>query len=333
MFEEKDDKKLTSKKTTFAPVAFGSKVFSPAQPKMSIYCKEFQAINHAFIEYSHILWEAALPTLVMTDNQSVTKFFQTKAIPPTLWNACDCVLQFNFRIMHVAGTLNTAADFLSRLEVTPKENIKLTIREDVRTTPIQINMQSTDVADDEQQFFFPDEQLETEEEILQRKQTAKQQAQIAKQNEITATIQEATMIPINKLSYSLGAPNENPRIRNEQDTDTILKAIKAKLLQEEYDMHLLQTDRKAQKLLKHEKRITLKDGIIVRKYYGECCQVPHNQIVLPTHIIPELLRTLHGNSGKHPGITQMIQQCRRKYYFPDLASHIKQWALRTRYKI
>ena len=28
--------------------------------------------------------------------------------------------------------------------------------------------------------------------------------------------------------------NENPRIRNEQDSDTILKAIKAKLLQEEY---------------------------------------------------------------------------------------------------
>ena len=109
--------------------------------------------------------------------------------------------------MHVAGTLNTAADFLSRLEVTPKDKIELTIREDIRTTPRQINMQSTDVADDEQQFFLPDEQLETEEEILQRKQIAKQQAQTAKQNEITATIQEATMIPINKLSYSLGAPN------------------------------------------------------------------------------------------------------------------------------
>ena len=99
------------------------------------------------------------------------------------------------------------------------------------------------------------------------------------------------MIPINKLSYSLGAPNENARIKKEQDSDTILKAIKAKLLQEEYDTHLLQTDPKAQKLLKHENRITLKDGILVRKYYGECGQVTHNQIVLPSHIIPELLKT------------------------------------------
>ena len=75
MIEEDIDKKINSEKKTFAPVAFGSKVFSPAQLKMSIYCKEFLAIYHAFLEYSHILWEATLPTLVLTDNRSVTRFF------------------------------------------------------------------------------------------------------------------------------------------------------------------------------------------------------------------------------------------------------------------
>ena len=48
LIEEENDKKVNSKKKTFAPVAFGSKVFSPAQLKMSIYCKEFLAIYHAF---------------------------------------------------------------------------------------------------------------------------------------------------------------------------------------------------------------------------------------------------------------------------------------------
>ena len=123
MIEEENDKKLNFKKKTFAPVAFGSKVFSPAQLKMSIYCKEFPAIYHAFLEYSHILWETTLPTLVMTDNRSVTRFFQTKAIPHTLWNACDYVLQFKFHIMHVAGTQNTAADFLSRSYLNPQEKV------------------------------------------------------------------------------------------------------------------------------------------------------------------------------------------------------------------
>ena len=75
MIEEDDERKLLSKRKPFAPVAFGSRVFSPAQLKMSIYCKEFLAIYHAFLEYSHILWETTISTLVLTDNRSVTRFF------------------------------------------------------------------------------------------------------------------------------------------------------------------------------------------------------------------------------------------------------------------
>ena len=41
MIEENVERKLLSEKKTFAPVAFGSRVFSPAQLKMSIYCKSF----------------------------------------------------------------------------------------------------------------------------------------------------------------------------------------------------------------------------------------------------------------------------------------------------
>ena len=96
MIEENDDKKLLSKRKTFAPVAFGSRVFSPSQLKMSIYRKEFLAIYHAFLEYSDILQETTLPTLVLTNNRSVTRFFQTKTTPLALWNACDYVLQFKF---------------------------------------------------------------------------------------------------------------------------------------------------------------------------------------------------------------------------------------------
>ena len=57
----------------------------------------------------------------MTDSKLVTRFFQAKMIPPPLWNACDFVLQFNFTIGHIPGKMNTAADFLSRLEMDPNE--------------------------------------------------------------------------------------------------------------------------------------------------------------------------------------------------------------------
>ena len=226
---------------------------------MSIYCKEFLAIYHAFLEYSHILWEATLPTLVMTDNRSVTRFFQTKALPPTLWNACDYVLQFNFHIMHVAGTQNTAADFLSRIDLNPKERVELKIREDITIRPIQVNLQSTDVANEEHFFFLPGETIETEEEILLQKEQARQNARD----------EETTKI------------KEDARIGVEQDSNFVFKAIKKKLICEDYDKHLLQTDSTAKRLLVHENRLIVKDGRLMLKYYGECGQVTHHQILIP----------------------------------------------------
>ena len=167
---------LLSKRKTFTPVAFGSRVFSPTQLKISIYCKELLAVYQAFLEYSHILWETTIPRLVLTDNRSDTRFFQTKPTPPALWNACDYVLQYKFRIMHVAGSKNTAADFFSRHELTPKEKVQLKLRDDILTSPIEVNLQSSDVADEEQLFFLPDEEEESEQEIYARKALSEQRA-------------------------------------------------------------------------------------------------------------------------------------------------------------
>ena len=102
----------------------------------------------ALLKPAHILWEATKPTIVLTDNKWVTRFFQTKAIPPSLWNACDCMLQFNCKIAHIAGSFNTAADFLSRLELKVTEKIHLKIRVDLQTTPKEVTTSSSDVADE-----------------------------------------------------------------------------------------------------------------------------------------------------------------------------------------
>ena len=152
MIEDNPDQKIQSKRKTYAPVAFGSKIFYPAQFKMSIYSKQFLAINMAFLEFAYILWEATKPTIVLTDNKSVTRFFQTKAIPPALWNACEYVLKFTFKIAHIAVSVNTAAEFLSRLELKVTEKIRLKIREDIQTTLIELTTSSFDVADEEHFF-------------------------------------------------------------------------------------------------------------------------------------------------------------------------------------
>ena len=130
---------------------------------MSIYSKEFLAIYMEFLEFAHLLWETTKPTIVLTDNKSVTRFFQTKATPPSLWNTCDYVLQFNFKIAHIAGSVNTTADFFSPLQLKVTERIRLKIREVVQTIPIEVTASSSDVADEEQFYFvnifncqFPD---------------------------------------------------------------------------------------------------------------------------------------------------------------------------------
>ena len=40
------------------------------------------------------------------------------------------------------------------------------------------------------------------------------------------TIKETTAVPINKASYTFGAIEEDARIRVEQDSDLVFKAIK-----------------------------------------------------------------------------------------------------------
>ena len=287
LIEENDERKLLAKKKSFAPVAFGSRVFSPARLKMSIYCKEVLAIYNAFLEYSHILWETTIPTLVLTDNRSVTRFFQTKTTPPALCNACDYVLQFIFRIMHVAGSQNTAADFLSRLELRTKEKVQLKLRGDILTSPIEVNLQSSDVADKEQLFFLPDEEEESEQENFARKALSKQSAQEEHKKDLSTKVTEVIKIPLISAVCSFGAIKETARIRNEQDADPLLKALKLRISHEEYDKHLLKTEPRGRNLLRHEERIIMKDGILVRKYYGEDGSVTHNQVIILKHLVPD----------------------------------------------
>ena len=49
MIEDNPDQKIQSNRKTYAPVAFGSKIFSPSQLKMSIYSKEILAIYMDFM--------------------------------------------------------------------------------------------------------------------------------------------------------------------------------------------------------------------------------------------------------------------------------------------
>ena len=242
------------------------------------------------------------------------------------------MLQFNFKIAHIAGSVNTAADFLSRLELKVTEKIRLKIREDIQTTPIEVTTSSSDVADEEQIFFTSaDDATESEEQTLERKEQSRQNAKQWAANEellaLKTSVKEFTKIDGNTTSYSMNGIKANARIRVEQDVDLVLKNLKLKILGQPFDEVLLMTDSRYKNYKANEDRIILKDGLLYRKYFGETGSVKYYQILIPKQLVKEVLRSPHGDFGKHPGTFKTIIACREKYYFPKMAQLIREWVI------
>ena len=90
---------------------------------------------------------------------------------------------------------------------------------------------------------------------------------------------------------------------------------------------LLATDRRFKHYKANEDCIILKDGLLFRKYYGETGSVKYYQTLIPKQLVNEVLRSLHGEFGKHPGNTKTIIAHREKYYYPIMAQLIREWVM------
>ena len=101
--------------------------------------------------------------------------------------------------------------------------------------------------------------------------------------------------------------------------------MKLKILGQPYDELLMITDSRYKNYKTNEDRIFPKDGLLFRKSFGETGSVKYYQIPMPKQLVKEVLRSLHGEFGKHPGIFKTIIAYREKYYFPKMAQLIKEW--------
>ena len=89
------------------------------------------------------------------------------------------------------------------------------------------------------------------------------------------------------------------RILLEQSKNPILLQLKAKIQNEVYSEELLQQDFRYRQYLNNLDRIVLKDKIVTRKYYDETGQIKYHQILLPKHLLKELLQAIHGTAHRH----------------------------------
>ena len=127
-------------KKTYARVAFGSQRFTEGQMSLTMNAKEILAVHFASDELAHKFWGVKKPTIVMTDNKALFRFFQSKRFPPKLWNLCDQTLQIDYVLAHVSGVENPAADYLYRLDINPEDRIHLKLNDQIPVQFIEIDL-------------------------------------------------------------------------------------------------------------------------------------------------------------------------------------------------
>ena len=174
----------------------------------------------------------------------------------------------------------------------------------------------------EEDVFFTEEDDETVQQIWERKQQSKKALMVPETVIQIDAKSENIVHEITNFTQKLRRTNQ---ILLEQSKDLILRQLKAKIQNEDYSEEILQQDIRYKHYLNNSDRIVLKDEIVARQYYDETGQVKYHQILLPKHLLKELLQAIHGTAHCHPGISKMLQEIRQKYYCPGIAKYVKKW--------
>ena len=103
--------------------------------------------------------------------------------------------------------------------------------------------------------------------------------------------------------------------------------MKLKILSQPHDEVFIMTDSRYKYYKANEDGIILKDGLLFRKYFGETGSDKYYPIFIPKQLVNEVLRSLHGDCGKHRGIAKTINAYREKDYFSKMAQLIREWLM------
>ena len=170
-------------------------------------------------------------------------------------------------------------------------------------------------------------------QTLERKEQFRQNAKQWIANEEPSSwktsLRKVTKIDGNTTSFSMNGIKTNARIRADQDVDLVLKNMRLKILGQPHDEVLINTNSRYKHYKAKEDRVIIKDVLLFRKYYGETRSVKHYQNLIPNQFVNEVLQSLHGEFGRHPGLTKTIIAYREKF-FPKMAQLIRECAIDQR---
>ena len=188
-----------------------------------------------------------------------------------------------------------------------------------------MNIESTGIAQEEPVFFDTTKQEQTTEKELWK---CKEDARNAIPNDppvITVSCYYANDLHKDTTIVNIAQLTKPSRIHIEQDSDPTLLNFKREMLRLPFDEQTLLNDARYMHYYRNKTRIIIKNEILCRQYYNDLGEVSHLQLLLPGQLLKVLLQSLHGTAGKHPGISEMMQEIRQKYYFPLIATYVRNW--------
>ena len=298
----------------YAPVCFGSRIFQPAQLKLSIYAKEFLAVHFAFDHFAHIVWGVNKPVLILTDNKSLTRFFQAKKVPGSLWNAVDHVLSFRFVLGHIPGRANLAADYLSRTPLSSDQKLTLRLQDSVPTVELTVDMEAQTPETISELLSL--DQIDTDAPVDELQESFDNV--VSEFTTFTTTHHIQALHEANPLdTFDLLGKTDPINLVEAQNSDPSLKTVK-KWLQSEAPVNSLHVDNELRAYIKHLPRLVLVNGVIYRKYFDHTGKETQKQFCVPKELRKELIYRCHNSSfSSHNGITKTVQEFRKRFYFPQ----------------
>ena len=331
-------------KKVYAPVSFGSRLFGPTQLKFSVYYKEFLALYFALDHFAHFIWGATKPVVVLTDNRSLTQFFQSKSIHPSLWNCLDRVLSFNILLAHIPGRANSAADFLSRMQTDPTLtlSLKLTDRIPIKEIEIETEAKAPDVAlsNISNREDFPetindkaDERLISQlkefglyEQFLQKTTEAQTEPSL----EITGFYSFCQVNQINLVSSGEFSDILDDLPNRSEPIDLALVQNQDEIIREVIQWKARGSPDTSpnlpialRKYRKQFPRLIIEDKVLYRLFYDDQGKVQHKQFCVPKSLWREVIYRLHNSpTAGHMGINKTVEEFRKRFYFPNFTEYL-----------
>ena len=312
---------------------------------MSTYCKEFLALCFALEYFSHFIWGAEKPVIILTD-KSLTSFFQSKSFHPALWNFMDRVIAYNIVLAHFPGLANAAADFLSRMQTDPTQSLELQLHESIPMKEIEIDMK-TKTPDASMLAIESDqpEQVEPQPDSLSENIINIINSNHALQNlipHLTDLLASASKDTISEGFLLKRAPEINSiqqndplnyfetsktnatalNIQEERKKDPVIRKVMV-WIEIGCTDDLTHASFELKKYHKHLLRLQILKGILVRQFFDDIGKISHSQVCVAKHLRKEVIYRIHNSpTGGHLGIVRTAEEFRKRFYFPRFSEYL-----------